>query len=348
MGARKALGMDESVNKAVGREIKKLKAAYRQESPVTDKLVEPAPKPAAAPKPPEAPAPPVAAPEPPAGAAPAPAPAPKIKIGDKEYTPEELQAKFAESEAARAPAPAPAPEPEAPQGPAPLTAEEVAARENNFIETTAAGLDVPFSEEQMDTILAGGKPAVELMTGLRKQDMARAILLARKGVAQSLDPIMQQIFASMRPLVENHQMITRYSVEQQFLAKHKDFVPHIATARQVAEELLKRYPQQVERMSHEQFIDEVARQTDGLLTSEYKRWFPASAGTWRNGGNIVPAVPVAPVAASVPGPAPSTGTAPPPPPVPHVATRPPVPNAPVGNTGGITPDWRKSVAASLR
>ncbi len=64
--------------------------------------------------------------------------------------------------------------------------------------------------------------------------------------------------------------------------KHRDFVPHLDRARQVAEELYRRYPQQVSRMSAEQFVDEVARQTDIILTNEYKRWNPSATTTWRD------------------------------------------------------------------
>jgi len=59
----------------------------------------------------------------------------------------------------------PAAEPE--PTPAQPTAEEIAAPEAEFVDSTAQGLNVDLTEEQMDTVLAGGKDAVALLTNLR-------------------------------------------------------------------------------------------------------------------------------------------------------------------------------------
>jgi hypothetical protein len=205
------------------------------------------------------------------------------------------------------------------------------------------------TEEQMDTILAGGKDAMALLTEMRKQDMANAILQARKGIAQALDPIMTELFGAVKPLIQQHQDLQRYQIEQAFVAKHEDFTPHVATARSVAEELVRLYPQQVQRMTQEQFVDEVARQTDLILTAEHKRWFPQGNGNWRVAAAPAPA----PVPGSTPAPAPTAGTGtlpPPPPPAPAPApvVRAPAANAPSGGGGPPAGDWRSAVARSMR
>ena len=264
----------------------------------------------------------------------------KVTIGDQEYTSEELQAHLKElHDLKNAPTPAPvaaaAPEPEPPRAPVPLSQEEIAAREAEFIQTTSAALDAPLTEAEVDTLLGGGKEAVAMMTNLRKRDMATAILQARKGIAEGLNPIIEQIFAGLAPLAQQHEQLQRYNITQQFVAKHKDFAPHLDLATSIAEELLKRYPEQASRLSPDQFIDEVARQTDLHLATQFKRFNPQATGSWRTAGQ--PAA--APARVTPPAPA----TPPPPAPRPLAAT------VPQGSpTSGRAMDWQTQTARSLR
>lgn len=341
LSAKKALGLEDNVSKLVGQEIKKARDRIRANTPVTAELPAPA-APAPAKKvtaPPAAPEPPVvaapSAPEAPP-AAPAPTPAPdKVTIAGKEYTVAELEAKLKETPG---PAPAAAPAPEPPPAPKPPTAEEVQAAEAKFIAETAATLSPALTSEQLDTILAGGDAAVSTLQDLRRQDMATSILAARKGIASALSPIMDQMFAALRPLVEQHQELQKYHIEQQFVAKHPDITPHLGRAKQIAEELNRLYPQQVAKMSPDQFIDEVYRQTDLMLSEEHRRWFPQGNGNWR-------------ASAAPPAPSPTPAPAPSPAPVaaaPVAPVRAPAPNVPAGAGGGAAPNWRKSVASSMR
>lgn len=355
VSAKKALGLADTTSKEIGAEIKKLRERIRGENRTVVELPPEMPEAPAAPVA-SAPAPVAAAPAapvvvaPPAPAASAP-PAPtavptKVKVGDKEYTPEELAEIIAKQNA-----PAAAPEaPEAPVAaqparPAGPTKEEIAAREAQFLQETAAALPLSsLTEQQMDTFLAGGKSAVELFDSLRKQDVATAILHARKGIAQGLDPIIHELFNAVRPLVANHTDLRKYQIEQHFLAKHKDFGPHVGRARQVAEALVQQFPDRVNTMTDDQFVDEVARQTDLILSAEYRQWFPNNQGTWRNAGAASPAATAAPVAAA---PAP---VAAPVAPAPAPAPRPQAPaaNAPLAAGGGVPDHWHKSVARTLR
>src|SRR5207248_2309913 len=125
---------------------------------------------------------------------------------------------------------------------------------------------------------------------------ARAILEARKGVAAGLNPIMQHLFQELAPLAGHHQQLQQQLVEQHFLTKHQDFVPHVGKARAVATELVKRYPEQIAKMSADQFVDEVARQTSVILDREWKAFHPNDSPSWR-GKPPVPAVASVPPAA---------------------------------------------------
>lgn len=345
--AKKALGLEETPRKSAEAEVKKARERIRGATPVVE-ITEPI-VPAVTPAP--AAAAPVTPPITPAAPA-APAAPVKIKIGDKEYTEAELQEKL---KAAEKPPETPAPVSATPAAPAARqpTAEEIEAQkqelakcEQEFLNNTIASIDVPMTEAELETILEGGKQAVELWQAARKRDMANAVLMARKGVAEGLNPVMSRLFESLKPLVANHENIERYQVKQLFLTKHKDFVPHVAQAEQVADELVRRYPQQVLKMSHDQFTDEVARQTDVILTAEHKRWFPQGNGNWRTSAQTVPVTPPAPVVPAVP-PVVPVAVAPAAAPAARPA-RAPVGNPPSGAPMATSADWKKTVASSLR
>lgn len=264
--------------------------------PEAPAVVEPPAEPAATP------APVAAEPAPPSAPAPAPEPAApaKIKIGEKEYTIEELQAQQAELDrlkqaatpAATTPAPAPTAEP-----PKPPTEEEIKAAEAAWMTDTAATLDAPITEEQLNEILDGGPKAVAALGNIRKQDMARTLLTARKGIMAQLNPILTEVFETLKPLVAQFENVQRYNVQAQFKTKHPHFEPHLGFCTEVAESLLKQYPQECQKLSTEQFIDEVARQSDRLLTAHFKRFNPN--GNWRDAAKTP-----APAAAPAPAPAP--------------------------------------------
>lgn len=287
------------------------------------------PKPAAA-----APAPSAAAPEAPAAAAPAPEPAaekpapaeaakpPRVTVGGKEYTLEEVQAKLAEIErSAAAPAPAAAPEP----APAPPSAEELAAAEKKWISDYAAAIEAPITEDEVDTLLTGGEDAVKLMQDMRRRDIAYAVMQARKNISEGLNPVLQQVFSVLKPLTQHYESLQRYSVTQQFMAKHPDLKGHVDLATQVAETLMQRYPNEFSALNDEQKMDEVARQTTQILDAQWKRFNPQ--GSWRDAGKAAPA---------------------PAPPAPPAAPRPLASNPPSATPATAPGSWQSSVAKSLR
>lgn len=324
LDATKALKLDASPAKEIEAETKRMRDKFTEGRKVVELPTTPPVAAATVPEPVEVTEP--AVPEP--VAAPA-----KIKIGDKEYTPEELVAenKRLADAAAKPAAPAAPKEPVAPVEPPP-SPEELKKRETEFIARTAPEMEAPITEEELDLILAGGKDAVKTFAAIRQRDMAVAVLRARKDMAGILNPIFAELFKTVKPIAQSHADVTRYNVETQFLAKHKDFAPHVETARQVAEELLKRFPEQVSKLSQEEFIDEVARQTDVILANDHRKWFPEAGGNWRTKA----AEAAVPVAAPVPPAAPAR------------VVRAPAPASPQGQPAGGAMPWNKAVAQSLR
>jgi hypothetical protein len=274
----------------------------------------------------------------------------KIRVGGKDYTQAELEAKLAER---AAPVPA-APAPTAPPAPAaepPLTPEQISEREIAWMTKFAADEKLSFSptEAEIETILAGGKEAAELF-GKKMTDMAaKTVLLARKSLwADSVQPLFDrqaQLEQLLQPLLVNNQSLEAHAAETQFLTAHPEFKTHIETVRQVVNALAQNYPKEFLGMTREQQIAEVAAQSDRILSDEFKRWNP-NGGSWRDALKTAPATPAIPPAAPPAAPPVVPPAAPVVPPV-----RPPAANSPAatpaGGKGNQTKDWHKATAKSL-
>ncbi len=350
ISAKKALGLSEDPSVSARAEIKKSQDRREKLSPTTARYEAPSLPVAAVPAPavssPNDPALDTSAPlQPAAAAAPAPpAPPTKIKIGDKEYSAEELVAEnnrlAQDAQQRQQQAAPPAPRSQAPQEtPEQVAARqaELVAREEQFVQNTSKAIDAPLTEAEVDLFLGGGPQAVEAFQAIRKRDMATAILQARKGIAEGLNPILEKIFQAITPLSQQQEHITRHNIKTQFIAKHPDFAKHVDLAEGVAEQLLQKYPQEVSQMGVEQFIGEVARQTDTILTNQWKRF--NTAGGWRQPAAPAPGVAI-PVLAG------GSTTPPAVPAAPRV--KPPVANSPGAPAPGERPTWNKQVSATLR
>jgi hypothetical protein len=357
ISAKDALGLDESPRESLKRENEKVSAQVPKETMPRDetgRFVKPGKKPVEAPKPAAKPAEKAPA----AGAAPAPTSKPiepakpaepaKIKIGDKEYTADEI-AKLLETQKQPAqPAPQPQRAPEAPARKDP-TPEEIAALENDFLTQLSTGIpDVQLSEETLEKILVGGKEGIETLNGVLKSVAARSILEARKSIYAELNPVMAQISQQVAPLIQNNQDLERHATESAFVAKFPEYRgEHLDTARMVALQLVEKYPQQVMQMNREQFIAEVDRQTDRLIGDEFKRWYPSYTGTWKDWAKeskAPPQTPSGPMASPTQAAPPAAAT--PPKPAPKPMAKPPAANSP-GAVTGAPKDWQKGVAGSL-
>lgn len=280
-------------------------------------------------KPPEPVVPPVV---------PAPAkPESKVKVGDKEYTVAELEKALAEKKEA----------PAAPAAPAPVvppTKEEIATKESewkvNFLKSE--GLNFASTPEELDTILAGGEEGTKLFTAKMNEAVASAVLHARKSLYADFGPKFASLEQALVPLSTQQVEMEKVAVESAFIAAHPDFVPHISTAREVAAALVTQFPEQAAKLTREQFAAEVARQTDNVLTAEFKRFNPNSTTTWRDAAKAAAAIqPPAPVV-----PAPVVPPAPAVPVVPPIL--PPTANVPSAQATAGAASTHKVIAQSLQ
>jgi hypothetical protein len=357
ISAKDALGLEESPRELLKSEQEKVNAQVPKEKVPRDengRFQKPAGKvKPAAPAQPTKPAKPAevaavpAQPTKPAEVAAAPAQPAKIKIGDKEYTADEIAGILAQQKQA----PPAQPQPPAQAAPAPKESspEEIAALEDQFIGQFASTLaDANLSEEGLESILVGGKQGVAALQNLLKGTAARAVLEARKSIYAELNPALQSLARNISPLVENNQQLERHATEAAFVTAYPEYSgEHLNTARYVAEQLIAQFPQQVSQMTREQFLAEVNRQSDRIIGDEFKRWYPSYQGTWRDWAKAqkAPATPAAPTPAPAPAPA-LTATKPASAPKPAASVRPPAANSP-GATTGAPKDWQKGVAGSL-
>src|ERR1044071_7999188 len=236
----------------------------------------------------------------------------KVKIGGKEYTVEELEKELAKRQA---PPAAVAPAEPAPPAPKEPNKEEIAQAESTWCQELAKNEGIKFNTtpDEFETILSGGKEAVELFERKLTDTCTRAIMLARKSIYSDLNPQLAQFSKALQPLTVQQVELERIATEQAFSATYPEYLPHADTAKSVAEALVKSYPKEVEKMTRDQFMQEVAAQTDRILQTEYKRWNPNATGTWRDAAKAAPAAttpPAAPATPPTPAPTPAAAAAP--------------------------------------
>ena len=275
-----------------------------------------------------------------------PAPSSKIKINGKEYTVEELEKELAARKAAQATAAAPT-GPAVPAAVAPLTPEQIAAQktelkkqESAWCEQMAKDAELSFitTPDEVETILTGGKDAVAMLDKKMKEVCSQAVLLARKSMYHELNPKLEQLAASVTPLVTNNLQLERIAVEQQFLAAYPEYGPHAEITRNMAEAIVAAFPKEVEQMTREQFCAEVAAQADREIQAQFLRWNPGSTKSWKEAAKEGAAAP----APAAPAPAPAA-----PAPAP-VKVLPPHGNSPAAAPTAGAPNWNKDTAKSLR
>jgi len=351
LSAKDAFGLDESPRESLKRENDKVAAQGPKETMPRDdtgRFVKPGKKAA-----PPATLPEVKPPASVASSAPAkpaepikpaePPPAAKVKIGDKEYSVEELTALLNQKQQPARPEAAPAPQ-EAPPAVKSQTPEEVAAMETEYITQLSAGIpDVQLTEEALEKILVGGKEGLVALNGLLKGVAARSILEARKSIYAELNPVVSQLSQQVSPLIHNNQQLERHATEMAFTSKFPEYSgENLATARYVAEQLVEKYPQAVLQMDRDQFLEEINRQADKIIDADFKRWHKDFTGSWKDWARSqaappAPPAPVAPAPAAIPAVKPSS---------PKPAAKPPSSNSP-GNVSGAPKDWQRGVAGSL-
>lgn len=178
----------------------------------------------------------------------------KIKVGGKEYTEAELAKKL---EGAEKPVEQPKPEAQkTPEQVAQAAADEK-KRDQEWIASTSKVIDAPLDEATLDTILTGGKEAVEAMQNIRRQDIATTLLSARKDILTQLSPIIEKV----TQMEQRHIAAEDARVEAEILTAHPEMADHRELMKQHAWALSKNYPDLVKNMTQEQFNAAVVEHT---------------------------------------------------------------------------------------
>jgi hypothetical protein len=205
----------------------------------------------------------------------------KYKVGDKEYTPEQMAAYLEGQQLAMRHQPAP----QAPAAPIQPTQQMtpqqqkdyIRQREAGFVAETAPHIDLSLAgtqitPEQADILAAGGPEAVKLHNEIQQRNISYATLLARKTIASEINPILQkaeqiiqQQNATIAPILERERSVAAWETEQEFSKSYPDLAPHIDTARIVGHELVRQFPDWARTVSRQEFIKVVAEQTPAVL-----------------------------------------------------------------------------------
>jgi len=274
----------------------------------------------------------------------APAPEAKVKLGEKEYTHAELLAALAKKAEAEKAAPVqntPAPVAPTPEQLAAQKAEQ-SQKEQEWVTNFAKNIEQAptWSTDEMETLLSGGKDSIALLDAKMKQLAATAVLQARKTIYSDMNPALARVESAIAPLLQNSQQLEKHATAQLFLQRHPEFQPHAQTAQRVGDALVQNFPEEVSKMTRDQFIAEVAAQTDRILQSEYSNW-DKSGKNWREASKA--AAPAAAPAAATPGAQPAAAKPA------EVRAQPLAINAPAATSAAGKPaDFHKTVAHSLR
>jgi len=262
----KALGLPESPSKDLEAIRKGLVGRNKDLTvPIPKRTASPATKPETTPAPTAPGAKKPAAPAPAAPAPPAPAPVAKIKVGDKEYTPEELAAKIAKADAPPT-APIPPAAPATPAAPAaPDTTAEAAAKQKHldYLTELTNGIKLEddgiiLNEEEWDKILSGGPDGVTAVKALLSRQSAATELRTRKWLEENLNPILDNLHKSLSPIQQAQQQMQSDQWKNGFEAANPDLKGRDQLREATREALVKHYPQDVAKMTQEQFDTEVA------------------------------------------------------------------------------------------
>ncbi len=208
----------------------------------------------------------------PAAAAPATAVEPKkIKIGDKEYTEDELKKRL-EEPAKPAAVPAAKVEPAKPAAPAAKAeptaaerqaeAEKTAKMESEWI-TGASKTLAPSAvdEATMEKILTGGRDAVAEFDRIRREDMARTVLAVRK----DLDSLYKPFFEAVTRLESHHSTTEDQRAWADFTTAHPELAAYEQVVKQHAAALTEADPAGVQGMTQADFNTKVAELTLGYI-----------------------------------------------------------------------------------
>ena len=245
--------------------------------------------------------------------------APKVKVGDKEYTQEELQALI---EKANPPAPAapaaatPAAVPTAPETPEQIAARKAtedqaaAARDKAWITEHAATFkpeDYGLSEETLDKVLSGGKEAVSTFMQTVGQIAAAAELNARKFMASEVNRKFDELGNELQPVLTMHQSVQQYQEVGNFEAAYPELKGIGDKYQIIKDALIRNYPEEVSKMTQAEFQAEIA----GHIKENQRLWGATQPTPAPTAPASRPAAAAAPQSLPVPVPIPGAGAMPP-------------------------------------
>lgn len=311
ISAKTALGLGSSPGEDLRAMTDKVRSNQPKATNYTAPVTPPPPVVPAAPAAPEPAAPPAAEPVTPP-TPPATPEAPKsIKIGGKEYTPEELE-KIVAGNTTPAPAAAPQP-PAAPAQPAqaPITPQQLLEMERGFVNQAVSNFDPLFdvSEQEMESVLSGGKEGVKSFKQLLARAAAAAQLQSRKSIYQDFEKPFQdfaQIQERVTAMYQAQEQAQAQAAEARFFGTRPDYAPHADLCRKAYVALAQHYPDQVKGWSEEELHNQITNQVDHHMNAEWSRFLGTPVSDWKQMRKQIqtPAAAPAPQPAPAPAPAP--------------------------------------------
>lgn len=204
---------------------------------------------------------------------------PKYKVGEREYSPEQMQAIIEQGLLRQQPVQSQVQQPQVPANNRTPEQERefVRQREQQFVSETAPHIDLNIaglkvSPEQADILAAGGEAGAALWDQMNQKAVAYATLLARKTIAAEANPIFERQMQAVRqqeqviaPLLEQARSVAAWETEQEFVKAYPDLAAHIDSARVIGHELVRQYPEWAASVDRPTFIKAVAEQTPKLL-----------------------------------------------------------------------------------
>ena len=236
---------------------------------------------------------------------------PKFKVGDKEYTENELKAALAGKKPEAA-------QPLVPAKPEPTPAEKAAAeaevkkKDVEYVNAVAGHFsNTAVDEDTLDAIMAGGAEGAKVLTQTLHKIGAEATLLARKSIYNEIMPIFERMKATVEPLAQQHVRAENERMEAQFKETYPDLADKMDTVMLITGVLAEQQADRVSKMSPDEFMATVAEETKTFI-SKFAPAAPGAASVPAAPAAATPAAPAAaaPVVPAVPAAAPAKPVAP--------------------------------------
>lgn len=198
-------------------------------------------------------------------------PAPKIKVGDKEYTEEEIQALLNGRQEPNAP------EELVRQQPQELTPEQIEQQkqaireqETKFITDQLDQLDlstmgIEFNEELYEKMLNGGQEGLDTFLDTMKRFQLHSLLMARKAAHHDLQPKLQELEHQLTPIARAEQQRHYEASVGRFKENFDHLEPFMGLAEQIANGIRNQYGDWARSVDEQTFFSEVAKQTEAHL-----------------------------------------------------------------------------------